>query len=167
MLGRNPIVDFDGTLVKLPVDWSDLRCRLEVERMSDLWRRQDSVDDWELVAAAEAKAALAAEPIDLVVAAVERAECFSVLSSTSERAVEAFLERRPNLERWVREIQGRESLGGPKTEFGRFETAFNACVQAMGVARGSAEIVYAGDRNYELDFASRLGARVVDVRLLE
>ena len=45
MLGRAPIVDFDGTLARLDVDWDGLRRSLGLGSLDDLWRRVDTDSD--------------------------------------------------------------------------------------------------------------------------
>ena len=77
MLGRAPIVDFDGTLARLDVDWDGLRRRLGLGSLNDLWetrgsRRDGWMDDagWRAVTAAEIDAARDAEPVAPMVAAL-------------------------------------------------------------------------------------------------
>jgi phosphoglycolate phosphatase-like HAD superfamily hydrolase len=167
-LGPAPIVDFDGTLVSLPVDWPALRERLRVARIDDLWRRDGpaSRDAWSEVMQAEVAAAARAHPVDATVNLLGRAEGFAVLTSNSGRAVERFLEDRTDLSGKVVAIVGREALGGPKHDLSRFSDGFSHCAEATAPLRGRREVVYVGDQAYELDFARRLGARAVDVAAL-
>ena len=44
-----------------------------------------------------------------------------------------------------------------------FARGFERCVEATAVERGSGDVVYVGDMQYELDFAGRLGAIAIDV----
>jgi phosphoglycolate phosphatase-like HAD superfamily hydrolase len=168
-LGPAPIVDFDGTLASLPVDWPTLRERLKVTRIDDLWRRDDSVrrDAWSEVTQVEVTAAARAHPVDAMVHLLGRVEGFAVLTSNSSRAVERFLEDRTHLRGKVVAIVGREALAGPKSDLSRFSDGFARCAAATAPLRGRGDVVYVGDQTYELDFARRLGARAVDVAALE
>jgi phosphoglycolate phosphatase-like HAD superfamily hydrolase len=167
-LGPAPIVDFDGTLASLPVDWPVLRERLKVLRIDDLWRRDDPAgrDAWSEVTQVEVAAAARAHPVDVTVHLLGRAEGFAVLTSNSSRAVERFLEEQTDLSGKVVAIVGREALGGPKSDRARFSDGFSYCVEATAPLRGRRELVYVGDQAYELDFARHLGARAVDVASL-
>lgn len=166
MLGRAPIVDFDGTLARLDVAWAPLRSSLGVRRIDDLWARHDA-DAWDTVTGAERAAASTAEPVEAVLTLLERVEAVAVLTSNSERAVEAFLQRFPALEARVSAIVGRETLAGPKSSFDVFANGYGVCVGATARARGTEPVVYVGDMAYELEFANRLGARAYDVDDLE
>ena len=45
MLGLTPILDFDGTITELPVDWSSLRRQLGIHQIVDLWERDILIMD--------------------------------------------------------------------------------------------------------------------------
>jgi phosphoglycolate phosphatase-like HAD superfamily hydrolase len=166
MLGRAPILDFDGTLARLVIPWPELRRDLGVERIDDLWDRPGS-DAWASVRAAELTAALTAEPVAVVVAGCAAATAIAVLTSNSEDAVAEFLNRVPDLRAKASCIVGRETLGGPKTNFDRFSAGFARCVDATAAARGDEPVVYVGDMDYEIEFARRLGAVAMAVTELE
>jgi len=157
MFGPAPIVDFDGTIAALAVDWAGLRASLGVARIDDLWSRS-STNDWDVVAEAEADAARRAAPYTAVVDELMRSDTFAVLTSNSERAVTEFLRDHPVLADRIAIVVGRESLRGPKTTFTVFADGFHRCADATASARGTGPIVYVGDQTYELDFARRLGA---------
>lgn len=167
-LGPAPVVDFDGTLASLPVDWPALRERLEVTRIDDLWRRDDPAGRtaWSAVTRVEVAAAAHAHPVEVMVQLLGRADGFAVLTSNSSRAVERFLQDRTDLAGKVVAIVGREALGGPKSDPSRFSDGFSRCAEATAPLRGRGEVVYVGDQAYELDLARRLGARAVDVAAL-
>ena len=160
-LGPAPVVDFDGTIARLRVDWAELRTRLGVHSIDDLW--PGNAIAWELVAADETAAADRAEPIDAVVDALRRTTTFAVLTNNGAGAVKRFFARHPDLHTKLAVVIGREQLGGPKTDFSRFRSGFAACVAATAAQRGPEAIVYAGDQDYELAFARHLGAHTVDV----
>jgi len=164
MLGHAPILDFDGTLARLAVDWAGLRRRLQVERIDDLWDRSDG---WDAVEVAEVEAAETAAPIAAVVQALSSVRCFAVLTSNHASAVTRFLDRFPDLRVRLATVVGREELGGPKTDFARFERGLQECVTANNASLADEPAVYVGDSRYELDFARALGLRVVDVKDLD
>jgi phosphoglycolate phosphatase-like HAD superfamily hydrolase len=161
-LGRAPIVDFDGTLARLAVDWAELREQLGVRSIDDLW--SGPVARWHAVTAAETRAATRAEPVRAVVDALAPDAVVGVLTANSEHAVRAFLAGQPALAARVRAVAGRETLGGPKRDPRAFAAAFDALVAATAPARGGAPVVYCGDQTYELDLAAARGARAVLVR---
>jgi phosphoglycolate phosphatase-like HAD superfamily hydrolase len=165
ILGPAPVVDFDGTLACLNVPWDDLRTRLEVDRISQLWDGEDH-DAWSIVRDAEIEAADHAKPFEPVRAGLERASTFAVLTSNSEDAVAHFLAKFTSLESSVAVIVGRETLAGPKHDYDVFERGFTRCVTATATARGDQDVVYVGDTDWELDFARRLGAQSIDAREL-
>jgi phosphoglycolate phosphatase-like HAD superfamily hydrolase len=158
------VADFDGTLARLTVPWPALRDQLGVTRIDDLWR-EGWPGRWDVVTAAEVRAARAAAPIDAVSRALGSATDIAILTSNDEAAVDAFLEGQPSLRAKVRMIVGRRTLAGPKTDFETFAAGYARCVAALMPADG--DLVYIGDADYELAFAQRLGARAVDVRLID
>jgi phosphoglycolate phosphatase-like HAD superfamily hydrolase len=166
MLGRAPVVDFDGTVARLEVAWGQLRQTAGVRRIDELWSR-DEPDVWDGVTRAEAEAAAAAAPVEAVVRHLETAHAVAVLTSNAERSVAAFLERFPDLGRRVVTVVGRETLAGPKSDFEVFERGYRRCVEATAEARGDGAVIYVGDMDYELDFARRLGATAISVTTLE
>lgn len=160
LLGPAPILDFDGTIAHLDIDWAELRRLLGVTRIADLWNG-DTGEAWATVTAAETAAAVMAPAAEPVVAALEESVEFAVLTNNSEAAVFAFLERFPRVAARAVVVVGRETLGGPKTDYDVFSRGFWACVAATGAARGSMPVCYVGDQDYELDYARRLGAHVL------
>jgi len=162
MLGPAPVVDFDGTLAHLPVAWDDLRGRLHVVRIDEIWRSGDA-DKWAIVRDAEVDAAQRASPIEPVRAILEQSTAFAVLSSNSELAISTFLKRFGVLESRTAIVVGRESLAGPKRDYAVFARGLARCVDATASARADDGVVYVGDTDWELEFARRLGAHAVDV----
>lgn len=160
--GHDPILDFDGTVTRLEVDWDDLRRKLGVHKIDDLWV---SANDhaWAAVTAAEVAAAGRAVPMPAVSNLLTATDRFAILTSNSAEAVDAFFDRYPELQARVAVVIGREALGGPKTDFDVFERGFRACLATLGTDHTT----YIGDRPYELEFARRLGAEAVDVASLE
>jgi hypothetical protein len=162
MLGRAPIVDFDGTLTRLDVPWDELRSALAVARIDDLWARGDA-GVWEIVGEAEVRAARSAEPLEPVYDELVGVDAFAVLTSNSAEAVRTFVRRFDDLAKRLVIVVGREALGGPKSDFATFASGFVTCVSETIPARADGDVVYAGDMAYELDFARRLGARPIRV----
>jgi phosphoglycolate phosphatase-like HAD superfamily hydrolase len=168
-LGSRPIVDFDGTMAWLDVDWSGLRGRLGVRKIRDVWEAEGASDGvsgpWAEILAAERAAAETAQAVAQVVDALVSVEAFAVLSNNGESAVRIFCDRYPALRSRLRTVVGREALRGPKSDFACFGRGFAACLEAL-YSTGSSEgtgVVYAGDQAYELEFAARLGARTIEV----
>jgi hypothetical protein len=151
------ITDFDGTVCRLEIDWSAVRRRAGVARIAELWEREDSAS-WDDVTAAEVAAALVAVPIPAVMQLLSESHGFAVLSNNSADAVGAFLSRYPLLAARCRLVVGREELGGPTEDEGRFADAYARCLAALGPATD--DVDYLGDQDYELALAARCGARV-------
>ena len=159
--GPAPIVDFDGTLALLPVDWDALRRRLSVATIDDLWRT--GADLWRVVTEVEVAAAEDAAPVPATVEALAGALGFAVISANSEQSISIFLRRHPALAGRARLVVGRETMQGPKRDPACFERAFVACRDATAGDRGDGPVVYVGDQNYELVLATSLGATAVHV----
>jgi hypothetical protein len=162
ILGPGPILDFDGTLAHLPVDWQNLRTRLGVRSIDELWLRP-SPQAFAEVTEAEVVAADYAEGIDEVLNCLASVETFAILTSNSAHAVHRFLRRHATLAVRLSDVVGREELGGPKTDFARFRPGLQRCIRAVGTASSEMPPVYVANSAYELVFARRLGAVAVDV----
>ena len=158
-LAAHVISDFDGTLVRLDVDWAALRRELAVERVQQLWEPQN-MHKWEIVAAAETRAASSSPTVESMLRALETSRAVAILTNNAEAAVHEFLAREPALAAKVCAVIGRETLGGPKTDFEFFRSGYAACCDSLG---DPTELSYVGDMQYELDFARRLGASAFDV----
>jgi len=161
MLGPAPILDFDGTVAHLQVDWEGLKQQLGIERVSDLWSRPPSA--WEAVTTAEVQAAESASAVEPILELLAEVKRFAVLTNNSSRAVQAFFDRFPHLRSRLVAIVGREELRGPKTDFVIFRSGIDRCVAATAAARGGEVTIYVGDAEYELAFAERLGLRAICV----
>ena len=116
-----------------------------------------------MVTVAEVAAAHRASPVIEVTDRLARVESFAVLTSNSADAVSQFVSRFPPLRQRLSLVVGREGLGGPKTDFERFRSGMERCLDVTAVARAGTPPVYVGDTQYELEFAYRLGLTVVDV----
>jgi phosphoglycolate phosphatase-like HAD superfamily hydrolase len=165
ILGPAPIVDFDGTLARLPVAWAELRAQLQIDCIAQLWQT-DSPEAWSIVREAEIEAARRATPLEPVCADLENSTSFAVLTANSEDAVTCFLRRFTALDSRVAVIVGRETLAGPKHDYEVFRRGFTSCAMATAPARADGAVTYAGDTDWELEFARRLGAEAVDARRL-
>jgi hypothetical protein len=159
--GPAPIVDFDGTLARLVVDWEGLRRNLGVHSLDDLWQRDAGA--WATVTEAEVAAAQTAEPVAGMVAELGACRGFAVLTSNAEAAVRAFCARFPALEKRLVAVAGRESLRGPKRDPRCFGIGFEICAAATGPLRPGLTPTYVGDLPWELRFAADLGATAFDV----
>lgn len=161
MLGPAPVLDFDGTIADLPVDWDTVRRSLGVSHVEDLWHGDGS--GWRSVTSAEVEAAQRAAPVPSVTGQLVTVTSFAVLTSNSADAVNAFMHRFPLLRERLAIVVGREELGGPKTEFERFRSGLERCLEATARARGDKPATYVGDALYELEFARSLGVTALDV----
>ena len=165
MLGPAPIIDFDGTLARLEIDWAGLRAQLGISSINDLWSRDDP--DWEYVTATEVRASTQASIVTKTADALEHSPAFSILTANSERAVDEFLRRCPQLSSHVAVVVGRETLAGPKLDPDCFHRGFARCSDATAAARGDGDLVYLGDDPRELALARNEGAIVYDVADLD
>ncbi|MGD0448925.1 MAG: hypothetical protein ABSB36_10020 [Candidatus Dormibacteria bacterium] len=171
MLGRAPIVDFDGTLARLGVDWDGLRARLGLTSLDDLWAAEQGPGGggdldgqaWQAVISAEVAAARQADPVEPMLEALVRCEGFAVLTGNSEAAVDAFLDRRPELRSLCLAVAGRETLRGSKRDPAAFSRGFRRCAEAIEEVREGGPLVYVGDLAWELVAARQLGALAIDV----
>jgi hypothetical protein len=162
LLGPAPIVDFDGTMAFLPVDWTALRRALGVGSVAELWTNGEP-GQWATVTEAEFTAVSRARPIVATLDALAAARAFVVITDNDESVVAEFLSAYPALAAKTRAVFGRQSHGGPKRDREVFARAFSAARQWLGDI--APDPVYCGDQDYELDFARALGAGTVRVRL--
>lgn len=159
--GRVLIADFDGTLVRLRVDWAAMRERLGVHSIAELWHR-GSAADFAALSAAECAGARDGEDNASAVAFASGFDAVAILTDNAEAAVARFLERYPRLQRHCVVIVGRETLGGPKLQPEVFRRGAERCLRALG-APAPELCTYLGDHPRELDLAEAMGLRVVDV----
>jgi phosphoglycolate phosphatase-like HAD superfamily hydrolase len=159
---RAAIVDFDGTLVELGIDWPALRRTLGVRSIDDVFALEDQ-SMWEIVRAAEVAAAATAPAVGPVIRYLEDVSRIAILTANSSAAVDVFLRRQPLIAERVELIVARETCAGPKRRRDVFERAYRLCSDALGAVP---EVLYVGDQDYELAFAADLGATVVDARAL-
>ena len=162
VLGPAPIVDFDGTIARLPVDWAGLRDALGVSQISRLWDI-GGLEGFSLVTDAEVESAKSAEPVRVILDTLGSTQGFAVLTSNSALAVQEFFRRFPSADALLACVVGREQLGGPKTDFGCFSRGLEHCLTATEAIRAGAPRVYVGDSRYELGFARRLGVTAIHV----
>lgn len=160
MLGLTPVLDFDGTITELPVDWSSLRRQLGIHQIVDIWERHTS--SWTAITEAEVAAAMISEPIHPIFDKLSKTRQFAVVSSNSTICVRTFFDRFPAVGRRIALIIGRDELGGPKTDFDRFARAVRQCTAALEYRGLRDTLTYVGNEAYELEFARRLGLRALD-----
>jgi phosphoglycolate phosphatase-like HAD superfamily hydrolase len=164
-LGRVPIVDFDGTMAYLPIDWAALRRQLGVGSINELWTGADGGAGWATVTAAELAATTHARPIAITLEALAAASGFVVVTDNDESVVSTFLARYPWLAAKVLAVLGRRYHGGPKRDPEVFARAFRMASELIRRTGSDQPIVYCGDQDYELAFAISLGAQAVRVLL--
>lgn len=162
--GRALITDFDGTLLRLAVDWAALRAALHVSGVRELWQRSDS--SWmERVAELERAGVARGTDVPGALGFVRSFNRFAVLTDNSETAVRAFLDSRLDLSERCAVVAGRETLLGPKTDRETFARGIAICLRVLG-APPPARVVYLGDSERELELARELDLEVVDVATL-
>ena len=161
---RALITDFDGTLVRLAVDWPALRRRLGVSAIADAVQRGDA-ESLVLIAAAEGDGAVHGERVASAIDFVLRFPAFAVMTQNSESAVHAFFDQNAPLRQRCVAVLGREQHGQRKQDVAVFAELVERCVPLLE-ASGTTEITYLGDQAYELDAARSLGLRAVDVATL-
>ena len=153
VFGGPIIIDLDGTLIDLNVDWGQLRKVLGVTSITELWRFSDQ-SIWSKVSDAELNAAKTSRLNDELIALIGSSSQVAVFSNNSNCAIEETLRRIGEITKnWL--IVGREFLGGAKEDFTIFSRGIEWTVQQWDVKPESAS--YVGDAVYEVDFARRLG----------
>ncbi|MFZ4516260.1 MAG: HAD family hydrolase [Acidimicrobiia bacterium] len=151
------IFDFDGTLVRLEIDWTTLRASTNVVRLSELWNLEPSGvgGAWQIVAAAEVHAAQVSPLNHAMLDAIGTDSAWAILTNNSEAAVHAALARVPG-DRRTPIVVGRERLGGPKESFEVFRKGCEVICSESNPLR-SQSVHYVGDSPYEIEYASTLG----------
>ncbi|MBV8301326.1 MAG: hypothetical protein JOY68_05340 [Candidatus Dormibacteraeota bacterium] len=161
---RALITDFDGTLVHLAVDWTALRRELGVAAIADAVRRGDA-QSLSRIAVAERDGAVRGQPVPEGIDYVLRFPAFAVLTQNSETAVHAFLDQNSQLRRRCRVVLGRETHQQRKRDAPVFAELIERCMKQLE-AVDVTEVTYLGDEAYELELASGIGLRAVDVASL-
>jgi phosphoglycolate phosphatase-like HAD superfamily hydrolase len=151
-MGKNLILDFDGTLTHLSVDWSSLRNIIGLERLSDYFKLPKLEQDYvlETISKTEYAGLVNGSLIDISI--LEKCESWSVLTNNCEETVWSFIERERISKKPIM-VLGRESLGGPKEDF----TVFTRAIELITAIYQRHEALYVGDSDYEIQFAKRLG----------
>ena len=90
-------------------------------------------------------------------------EAFAILTSNAAAAAWEFVGRFDDLASRLAAVVGREELGGPKAEYARFAAGYASCARSTAEVRGGEPVIYAGDADYELEFARGLGAIALKV----
>ena len=160
IFGPAPILDFDGTIADLRVDWASLRRLLGVSSVDDLWEIQG---DWNAVTSAEMSAAATARPHEPVLRRLRSVHCFAVLTSNDARAVRRFFSRFPVEAAKLAVVVGRTEMGGPKRDPAYFQLGLDRCIGSTRHARGNSAPLYVGNERYELEFARRSGLLTIDI----
>ncbi len=153
------IFDFDGTLTNLDVNWVELREKLNIASIEEIWNFAENERNkaWDLVSEAEVRAVEFADPIPSVVDLLKRID-FAILTNNSELAVIRFLNKQ-SLSFSKQQIIGRTWLDQSKRCFERFSGAIEH------ILRGNPEkfyspndnVAYFGDSDYELEFSVLIG----------
>lgn len=156
------VLDFDGTLVNLQIDWSALRGQLGLASIQQIWSMPERLRKRHIVqiSAAEAYAAKVAT-IDWSRLVLLCRSPYLVFTNNSEISVHVFLQRiveeRSSFPVPVA-VVGRESLNGSKLDFSSFATNLLASIeQAFGHSVDLSKVAYYGDSEYEINYAKFLG----------
>lgn len=163
-IGPATIVDFDGTVTRLAIDWAALRSALRIDRIGDLWDRPGA--DWSPVTRAEVTAATSAILDPAMRSVLESRVAFAVITDNASEAIYTFFMRHADLRERLVAVAGREQLGGPKRDERCFARGYAACRDALRPFSGGQPITYIGDQDWELRFAHRLGAVAIDIAQL-
>ncbi len=159
------IFDFDGTLMKLNVDWTQIRNKLQVSSVEEIWQRTESFqhEAWEVISSAETRAVHTSKTIDSTSSLLPYLN-FGVLTNNCEEAVFQFL-KIIGIDSSAIPIVGRRWLGTSKKDFKRFTEAIAHIVSRdISELSGSGlRLGYVGDSTFELDFATQLGFVVFKV----
>jgi phosphoglycolate phosphatase-like HAD superfamily hydrolase len=153
------VFDFDGTLTDLNVNWVEIRQKLNIASIEDIWsfEEHERKRAWCLVSEAEVRATEFADPISSVVDLLKNVD-FAILTNNSERAVSDFLNKQ-GLSFSNQQIIGRTWLGKSKRNFERFGEAIEHILGERPEKLNSAKekVGYFGDSDYELKFSDLIG----------
>lgn len=159
------VFDFDGTLIRLNVNWSLIRDELGLRSIEDIWRRPHSVQskEWRKVSDAEIEALTSSNAILSTMSLLPLVR-FGILTNNCEEVVNRFLED-IGMNSAMIPVVGRDWLGKSKKDLERFRQAIDHIVpkempagQLLNESFG-----YLGDSTYELDFAFELGFKTYRV----
>lgn len=155
------IVDLDGTLMNLDVNWAQVRKELEVISVGELWSwpLQKRRCGWRILDAYESDAASRATLNQSALAIIKDYGSWSLLTNNGHRVacmVEQMVHRFSPCRR-ASVIQSRESLQGPKESFPLFSKA----IGNVRAVTGTNHLSYLGDQDYELSYATRLGLEAI------
>lgn len=160
------ISDFDQTLIKLDLDWAKFRSDFSIGRINDIWKlddvsRSNAIDS---LTNLEKRSVLNSNLHPLAPAILSQ-NVIGVLTNNSEEAVNLTFETKCKDFTFSTEkihVLGRETLKGPKEDFEIFKCAIlEICHKADQT--DISEVIYMGDSDYELKYASRVGLRVFKV----
>jgi hypothetical protein len=151
------IFDFDGTLMRLNVNWTEIRSDLGLVSVEEIWSHpeEQQCKEWEKISFAELEAFGQSETIFSTSALLPDLN-FGVLTNNCEQVVEDFLVSvgmNPNSV----PIVGRNWLGTSKKNFERFKQAVEHLVSFYSSPKDFLNLGYFGDSTYELDYALELG----------
>lgn len=161
MTKKFAIVDFDGTLINLRVDWGHLRRSLGVKSISELWNISGE-SQWDTVTTAEIEAVETSEINTQLIKSLQNFSQVAILSNNSNYSIKnALLRIESDSKDWL--IFGRESIEGPKEDWGLFNRVVRKITEQWMCSLN--EVVYFGDSKYEIDYAQVLGLKVVPVKI--
>lgn len=153
------IFDFDGTLTNLNIDWVELRAKLNISSIEEIWsfNKNERETAWSLVSEAEVKAIEFADPISSVVSLLKNLD-FAILTNNSELAVSIFLAKQ-DLSFSNQQIIGRTWLGNSKRNFEKFSQAVKHILREKPekLKSPNGKVAYFGDSDYELEFSYLIG----------
>lgn len=153
------IFDFDGTLMRLDVNWSEIRNDLGIVSVEEIWSHSEEqqLKEWEKISSAELEAFGRSKAIASTSALLPDIK-FGVLTNNCEEVVANFLVSvgiNPN----DVPIIGRNWLRTSKKNFERFSQAVAQIASTTSNPENffNLNLGYLGDSTYELDYALELG----------
>jgi phosphoglycolate phosphatase-like HAD superfamily hydrolase len=153
------IFDFDGTLMQLDVDWTEIRSDLDIDSVEEIWghSEEQQLKEWEKISSAELEAFGRSKTIASTSSLLPDLN-FGVLTNNCEEVVTRFLFS-VGINPISIPIIGRNWLKTSKKNFGRFSQAVSHITSTLSSSKNllNLNLGYMGDSTYELDYALELG----------
>lgn len=154
------IFDFDGTLMRLDVNWSEIRNDLGIDSVEEIWSHSEEqqLKEWEKISCAELEAFGRSKAIASTSALLPDLNNFGVLTNNCEEVVAKFLVS-VGINPSKVPIVGRNWLRTSKKNFERFSQGVAQIALTSSYPENffNLNLGYLGDSTYELDYALELG----------
>ena len=164
------ILDFDGTITDLEVNWEEVRNCLGVSRISDVWRYDANSRIRLLNKITEFELKGVRQELKLPVALINSFDSYYIISNNSELAINSFyygLETNERLKlKRPTMVVAREKLQGPKEDFSIFKKWIET-ILCNYADKPRSKLSYIGDQQYELDYSELLGIQPIHVSRLK